>query len=181
MGAHRSALLPSLHRAFPESQEHLWEINQAELRKHRTTRTVTVAVLVPLAAVLALVNVPSLTDCSAERPDDSNSNKHWFRAIRIVVQPWWGPHHVYGVFDIPVRYKRDRLYTTKLVIHGFSGEFSETSPEGGVISKSPSEPGYYIKRMSLPTRTALWFLVTGRFGDLRMPCHWWLVISDRVR
>ena len=138
----------------------------------------TAAVLVLLAAVLALVNVPSLTDCSSETPADSNN--HWFRAVRIVVQPWWGPHHVYGVFSVPVRYKRDRLYTVKLVIHGFTEEFTDASPEGEDIYSGRAEPGQYIKRVYLPTRTALWSLLNGRFGELRTSCHWWLVITDRV-
>ena len=138
---------------------------------------VIVVILVLLAVVLVLVNVPAMTDCSAGIPADSN--KHWFQAVRIVVQPWRGPHQVYGIFSVPVRYKRDRLYTAKLVIQGFALEFSESSPEGGVIPNGQAEPEHYMKRMYLPTRTALWFLLTGRFGDLRTPCHWWVVIADR--
>jgi hypothetical protein len=139
---------------------------------------VTAAGLVLLASVLALVNVPSLTDCSSEISADSN--KHWFRAVRIVVQPWWGPHHVYGVFNVPVRYKRNRLYRAKLVIQGSTEEFTNASPEGEDIYNDRAEPGHYIKRVYLPTRTALLLLLSGRFGDLGTSCHWWLVITDRV-
>ena len=138
----------------------------------------TAVVLVLLAAVLALVNAPPLTDCSSETP--AGSSKHWFRAIQTVAQPWRGPHHVYGVFSVPDQYRRDRLYTAKLVIQGFTEEFPETSPEGRIYS-GRAETGHYIKRVYLPTRTAVWFLLTGRFGDLKTPCHWWLVIADRMR
>jgi len=137
---------------------------------------VIVVIFVLLAVVLVLVNVPAMTDC---RGTPAESNKQWFRAVRIVVQPWRGPHHVYGIFNVPLLYKYDRLYTAKLVIQGFPLESSEASPEGGVIANGQAEPEHYIKRMYLPTRTALWFLLTGRFGDLRTACHWWVVIADR--
>jgi len=139
---------------------------------------VTATVLVLLAAVLALVNAPSLNDCNPETP--ASSNKRWFRAIQAMAQPWRGPHHVYGVFSIPDQYGRDRLYTATLMIDGLTEEFPETSPEGRIYSDR-AEPGHYIKRVYLPTRIAVWLLLTGRFGDLKMPCHWWLVITDRMR
>lgn len=86
---------------------------------------------------------------------------------------------MYGIFSVPDQYRRDRLYTARLMIQGFPEEFPETSPEGRDIYNGRAEPGHYIKVLYLPTRTALWFLLTGRFGDLKTPCHWWLVIADR--
>ena len=140
---------------------------------------VTAGVLTLLAAVVALGNIPPLTVCAREEP--FSSKQYQVRATQIEVQPWRGPHHVYGTFSVPDRYKRDRLYTAKLMIQGFTEEFTVNSPEGEGIYSGPAEPGHYIKRLYLPTRTALWFLLTGRFGDLRMTCHWWLIIADRVR
>ena len=163
---------------FHDSQNHLWEINRAELRKYRTTRIVTATVLVLLAAVLALVNAPPLTDCDSETP--ASLNKRWFRAIQTVAQPWRGPHHVYGVFSIPDQYRRHRLYTATLMIQGFAEEFPEISPESHIYS-DPANPGQYIQHVYIPTRIAIWLLLTGRFGDLKMPCHWRLVIADRMR
>jgi len=87
---------------------------------------------------------------------------------------------VYGIFSVPEQYKRDRLYTARLKIHGFIEEFPETSPEGGDTYNGRDEPGYYKKRVYLRTRTALWFLLTGRFGDLKTSCHWWVVITNRM-
>ena len=122
--------------------------------------------------------MPPLTDCRSESP--VAAEQYWFRATQTVVQPWLGRHHAYGTFSVPDQYGHDRLYRAKLVIQGFSQEFSEVSPEGGVSYNSRAEPDHYIKRVYLPTRTALWFLLTGRFGDLKMPCHWWLVIADQA-
>ncbi|TKB74849.1 MAG: hypothetical protein E8D46_04650 [Nitrospira sp.] len=131
-----------------------------------------------LATATVLLNMPPLTDCHSEAP--VVAGQYGFRATQTVVQPWQGPHHVYGTFSVPDRYWRDRLYTARLKIQGFTEELPGTSPEGGDIDNDRADPGHYIKRVYLPTRTALWFLLTGRFGDLKMPCHWWLVIADRT-
>ena len=131
-----------------------------------------------LATATVLLNMPPLTDCRSEAP--VAGKEYGLRATRTVVQPWKGQHHVYGTFSVPDQYGRDRLYRAKLVIQGFSQEFAEVSPEGGDNYNGRAEPGHYIKRVYLPTRAALWFLLTGRFGDLRTSCHWWLVIADRT-
>lgn len=132
--------------------------------------------LVTTATVL--VNMPPLTDCRSEIP--VVEKQHWFRATHMVVQPWRGPHHVYGIFKIPEQFKFDHLYTAKLLIEGVAVESIAGSPEDEEVYSGRREPGHYIKRVFLSTRTALWFLMTGQFGDLKMPCHWWLVITDRT-
>jgi hypothetical protein len=149
------------------------------LKKRRAAWIVTAVAFALLATATVLVNMPPLTDCRAEAPVETK--QHWFRATQTVIQPWRGPHHVYGVFSVPTQYKFDHLYTAKLAIQGISAEFEAGSPEDEDTYSGRSEPGYYVKRVYLSTRTALWFVVTGRFGDLRTSCHWWLVIADRER
>ena len=141
-------------------------------------RAVSASCLALLAIAIVLVNMPPLTGCRSEAP--VAAKQYWLRATQTVVEPWLGPHHVYGIFMVPDQYWRDRLYIARLMIQGFSEEFSETSPEGGDIFNDRAEPGHYIKHAYLPTRTALWFLLTGRFGDLKLSSHWWLVIEDRM-
>jgi hypothetical protein len=132
-----------------------------------------------LATAIGLINVPPSTDCLSETP--VATRQYWFRATQTVVQPWRGPHHVYGLFNVPDQYRRDDLYTAKLMIQGITEEFPEASPEGRDGFNGRTEPGpYNSKRIYLPTRTALWALLTGRFGDLKTLCHWWLVIADRT-
>lgn len=147
------------------------------MKKSRAAWIVAAVAIGLLATATVLVNVPPLTGCRSEAP--VAAKQYWFRATHTVVQPWRGPHHVYGMFSVPDQYRRDRLYTARLMIQGFSEEFTETSPEGEDIYNGRAEPGHYIKRVYLPTRTALLLLLTGRFGDLRTSCHWWLVIADR--
>ena len=140
------------------------------------------SILVALAVVIVLtwlVNRAPMTACGVEEP--GSSGEHPFRAVHVVAQPWQGRHHVYGVFMIPERYKRHRLYSVTLRVQGLAPIFSDGSPENEERDNILPEQGYYMKRAYVPTRTALWFLLTGRFGDLRSPCHWWLVFVDRVQ
>jgi hypothetical protein len=134
---------------------------------------VTTGVLVLL--VIGLINMPPHTDCRSDVP--AHEKEHWFRATQTMVEPWRGPHHVYGIFVIPDQYKFDHLYTAKLTIQGAPVDFLAGSSEDG----DHTEGGNYIKRVYLSTRTALWFLLTARFGELKKSCHWWLVLSDRSR
>ncbi len=80
---------------------------------------------------------------------------------------------------IPEQYKYDHLYSAQLSIQGFETEFLAGSPEDEDPYMVTAKPGYYSKRVYISTRTALWFLFTGRFGDLRASCHWWLILKDR--
>ena len=126
----------------------------------------------------ALIEMPPFTECPAD--EFAQEKERWFPAMMTVVQPWRGRHHVYGVFNLPVQYRRDRLYTARLMLRGFTEDFFEVSPEGGEINNGEVDHGHYTKRVYLPTRTALWFLFSGRFGDLKMPCHWRLIITERL-
>jgi len=89
--------------------------------------------------VSVLVNMPPLTDCRSEAP--FTAKQYWFRATQTVVQPWRGLHHTYGIFSVPDQYKRHRLYTARLIIQGFTEEFPESSPEGGIIYNGRAEAG----------------------------------------
>ena len=119
-----------------------------------------------------------MTACGVEGP--GSSGEHKFRAVQVVVRPWQGQHNVYGIFKIPERYKDDRRYATRLKIQEFTASLYAGGAEDENRDSIMVEQGHYLKRVYVPTRTALWFLLIGRFGDLRSPCHWWLVFVDRA-
>ena len=130
--------------------------------------SVSILLILSAAIVMAwLVNSSSMTVCGLEVPE--SSGEHKFRAVQVVVRPWQGLHNVYGVFIIPERYKHDRLYATTLKIQGFTASLSAGSAEGEDRDNIVVEQGHYLKRVYVQTRTALWFLGTGRFGDLTDP------------
>jgi len=141
-----------------------------------------VSILLTLAAAMViawLVNKSPMTACGLEGP--GSSGEHKIRAVQVVVQPWHGQHNVYGIFKIPERYKDDRRYATRLKIQEFTASLYAGGAEEENRDSIMVEHGHYFKRVYVPTRTALWFLLIGRFGDLRAPCHWWLVFVDRAR
>jgi hypothetical protein len=132
-----------------------------------------------LAAVLTvawLLGSLSVTTCDFSEP--GKTSEFWFQAVEVVVRPWMGRHQVYGVFIIPDRLKHHGLYSVTLRIEGIESEFLAGSPENEDI-ESTIPAGHYLRRAYIPTRTALWFLFTGRLGVLRVPCHWWLVYKAR--
>jgi len=128
-----------------------------------------------MTAMVWLNNKPPATPCPAE--PKMNSKLPEIQAMKVVVQPWTGPHQVYGIFMVPIRYKDDRLYSTRVRVQGFDGRL--TGPEPEYLDTVAANPGYYLKRAYVPTRLALWFFVSGMFGDLRTPCNWTLVIVER--
>lgn len=122
------------------------------------------------------MNLPPFGECTLDPP--VSDHQRWFRATEIVVQPWRGEHHVYGVFTVPSQYRDQRLYSAKLTIRGLIKGYPEISPESGNVYDERVDPGHYLMRVYFPTRMTLWFLITGRFGDLKSSCHWWLTIVD---
>ncbi|HMS82073.1 MAG TPA: hypothetical protein PKD12_00300 [Nitrospira sp.] len=135
--------------------------------------------MVTFAVVVGrLFAAPSDTDC--HQIPAMKDGEHWFQATETVVEPWFGRHHVYGVFTIPITYKFDHLFTANLVIQGIHDALQAGSPEYTDMPSSTWETGSYRKRVYLSTRATIRFVGMGKFGDLKMPCHWWLVIKDRV-
>lgn len=150
-------------------------VSQIEWEKRRATWLI--GSVLSVLTVTILLNMPPMTGCGHNLP--VSGHQHWFNATEIVVQPWRGEHHVYGVFTIPVQYQDQRLYSARLTIKSLSNGFPEVSPESGKFYDERVDTAHYRMRVYFPTRMALWFLLTGRFGDLTMPCHWWLAIQDR--
>jgi hypothetical protein len=130
--------------------------------------------LAPMIAIAAwLTNGPPPADCGAEGGVDSRSGE--VRATKVVVEPWYGPHHVYGLFVVPDQYG-DPKYSETVTVHNFRREFvRKRIRKLHRIDDVTAPPGAYVRRAYVPTRVALWFLVTGRLGDLRTACRWTLV------
>jgi len=127
---------------------------------------------------LAACVKPTTSHCPVEEPSDSRRDVS--HPVKVVVQPWFGRHHVYGVFMVPARYRDENRYRTTMNIRGADGQF--VVGEGGeqvLGGDIVIEEGRYAKQMYIPTRVALWALVTGQFGDLRTPCNWTLEFVKR--
>jgi hypothetical protein len=109
----------------------------------------------------------------------ANPRVHEIEPARIVVRPWLGPHHVYGIFIVPNQF-RDRKYSATLAVHDFSEPvIRNLKRDKPYVDPALSTPGHYLERAYVPTRVALRFLVSGRFGDLRTACEWQLAFRER--
>ena len=131
-----------------------------------------------LGTVTWLLNKPPTAECASEAPADHKG--YGIPATKVVVRPWLGPHHVYAIFVVPNRYKHNKSTAATMTVRAFDhsflvGAWSDKQYVDGVFA----EPGSYLLSRYIPTRVALWYLVTGRFGDLRRPCNWRLAFMER--
>ncbi len=131
-----------------------------------------------LMAAVWLANRPPRGPCAAL--DASESGSHAFPALKVIARPWFGPHHVYGIFVVPDQYAR-ASYAETVKVRNYEETLSRSRfPRPQQVENIVAPRGHYVKRSYVSTRVALWFLVTGRFGDLRRTCNWTLVFTERT-
>jgi hypothetical protein len=129
--------------------------------------------------VVVLIGVISYGYLSKRSPivgcDESgfskNTPKSYIHPEKIIVKPWHGQHHVFGIFMIPNGHINDKLF--KLNIPGeptFCGvlEYKGTFEAEGIRGKS----GFYLMKGLINTRTALWVISQGKANDLKKPDNW---------
>jgi len=112
------------------------------------------------------------SDCMA----DNGREPSVIYARKVIVRPWLGQHHVYGIFVVP----RDKnRYRATVIIRGLDNKFEVE--RGGEIVQDPDvviSEGYYPKLVYLPTRRLLWKLLMGQFWVIQDPCNWILEFVD---
>jgi hypothetical protein len=100
----------------------------------------------------------------------TNSKKYYLNPEKIVIEPWRGRHHVYGIFMIPDGYVRDHLITIKIpgkpTYCGILLFPSNTYD--GIYAK----PGHYLMKGYLQTRTTLELIFEGKANQLQQPSNW---------
>jgi len=121
------------------------------------------------------LNRPPNTDClpGASAPQ-GGIEAH---ASKTVVQPWRGPHHVYGLFLVPNQSVKIKRYAVTISVEG--ALYYCMWIEKSLRPTSEVGSGGYLVRQYLPTRVALWFLLNGLIDDLRNPKNWALVFNDQ--
>jgi hypothetical protein len=112
-----------------------------------------------------------VTNCSTWGFRTADGQKYYTHPEKLVVQPWRGQHHVFGMFMIPGGYLNDTLFTVTIegneTLCGVLG-FAGTGFAEGVYAK----PGYYLMKGLLNTRTAFWLIVQGKGEQLQQPLNW---------
>lgn len=154
------------------------------MQSGRTTLWSGRGVLLKSLAALALVSALSLGWLASGGPTaqcgqvEGKSDQNSLSPVEVVASPWYGPHHVYAVFQIPDRFARGD-HPAAVTVADYRASIDVRSPwRRSQADSTVSIPGHYPERVYVPTRTALRLLVTGHFGDLRVPCNWTLEIAD---
>jgi hypothetical protein len=101
----------------------------------------------------------------------SKAEKYYTYPEKIVVEPWKGQHHVYGIFQIPSGYLNDRML--KVEIPGSKAycgilAYGGTAKLDGVQAK----PGHYLMKGMLNTRFAMKLILQGKQKELKQPQNW---------
>ena len=142
-------------------------------------RRIAAGTFVVIGLALWLTTRPATASCRSAAV--TNSSVREIEPARIVVRPWLGPHHVYGIFVVPNEFW-NRRYSATLAVRDFSAPLIRNlKRDKPYVDPTLSRPGHYLERAYVPTRVALRFLVSGRFGDLKTPCEWQLAFHDRQR
>jgi hypothetical protein len=150
-------------------------VNALVVERKSLIRVLTASGLAAGIVLTWLANRPPTTDC--DKSAEPRDNARVFIASTVVAQPWYGRHRVYGVFTIPDQHgPADVERVTVLGSHVFAVTIEEWNEDPG--KSIVRQPGYRVLLALVPTRLALWFLITGRFGDLAVRCNWILVLPN---
>jgi hypothetical protein len=97
-------------------------------------------------------------------------------ATKVVVQPWLGEHHVYGIFMVPDQYKQTPFFilSVKDVANKCSRPFGNNQYYDGVFA----EPGTHLIRNYIRTRTAIQSISKGLYFQLNDPKNWTLIFPE---
>ena len=136
------------------------------------------SVLVFTVIGLWFLAIPVTSHCLGEVSSKTETYKA--HPVMVVVRPWFGQHQVFGIFVVPIRYRSGKSYSGTISVLSFKDELvTDWQPNIQRVEDVIVEPGSYLVRGYVPTHIALWFLVTGQFGELRSPCNWTLEFSER--
>jgi hypothetical protein len=112
-----------------------------------------------------------ITSCHEWGFFSSKSEKYYTHPEKIVIKPWDGPHHVYGLFMIPNGYRNDFLFTVTI---------DKTEVNCGIFNSGDTKlaesinakPGYYMIKGFLNTRIALKLIIQGKGDQLNQLQNW---------
>ncbi len=116
------------------------------------------------------------SECNSEAFLASKTPKFQVQATKVVVQPWLGEHHVYGIFMVPNEYEQTPFFvlTVKGAGHDCSRPFGHSQYYDGVVA----EPGTHLIRDYIRTRIAIKSIFQGLYFHLDDPESWTLTFPQ---
>jgi hypothetical protein len=92
---------------------------------------------------------------------------------KVVVKPWKGQHNVYAVFMLPNEEKPRKNLVVSLP--GSGTYCGQTERVGTHFEGIEAQPGHYLVKASLKTRTSTVLIARGFLKQLKDPRNWNLV------
>jgi hypothetical protein len=94
------------------------------------------------------------------------------QATQVLVKPWLGEHHVYGIFQVPDEYKNSRFFV--LSIPGDRQYCSRPFGYGTNYDDVFAEPGTSLIKHYIRSRIAVKMIFQGLYFQLNNPKNWTL-------
>lgn len=94
------------------------------------------------------------------------------QAKQVVVKPWLGEHHVYGIFQVPDEYKESQVFM--LSIPGDRKYCSRPFGTSKNYDDVFAEPGTILIRHYIKSRIAVKMIFQGLYSQLNNPQNWTL-------
>ncbi|HLP89319.1 MAG TPA: hypothetical protein VK184_12100 [Nostocaceae cyanobacterium] len=136
-------------------------------------------ILILLLSVL-IINIkwptPNDSNCSATAFLAKDTEKFTVSATKVVVQPWLGKHHVYGIFMVPDKYKKSPFFV--LSVKNLDDRCSRPFGQKRYIDGVFAEPETHLVRYYIRTRTAIQSILQGAYFDISNPQNWTLTLPE---
>jgi hypothetical protein len=116
------------------------------------------------------------SDCNFKALVALKTKKFQVQATKVIVQPWRGRHHVYGIFMIPNEYKQSPFFlvTVKGAGSYCSKQFGHKKTFDDIFAK----PGTYLVKKFIRTRTALRLILQGLYFQVNDKQNWTLTFPE---
>jgi hypothetical protein len=142
------------------------------VRKHKFIYSFLTLIIVGIISFTYLSSrLPGKWNCHSWQLDEYHKGTEYIHPDKVVVQPWKGEHHVYGIFNVPGGHTNTKYFRVSVPGNGsFCGELADTKLKemNGVRAK----PGHYLMKGYIKTRASLWLISKGKREDLKQPNNW---------
>ena len=118
------------------------------------------------------------SDCNFEAFLASKTTRFQVHATKVIVQPWRGRHHVYGIFMIPDEYKQAPFFV--LTVQGAGSYCSKQFGYKQNFDDIFPEPGTYLVKKPIRTRKTLRLILQGFYSQVNDKNNWTLTFPDAM-
>ncbi|MEH1974347.1 MAG: hypothetical protein V7L02_14310 [Nostoc sp.] len=135
-----------------------------------------ILILLLSLSIITLWSPVNDSDCNIEAFLASKTTKFQVHATKVIVQPWRGRHHVYGIFMIPEEYKQSPFFV--VTVQGAGSYCSKQFGDKKNFNDIFAEPGTYLVRKFIRTRIALRLIFQGLYFNLNDKQNWTLTFPE---